>query len=265
MVKKSRLIYEKFENININKLDYIENTKVLWMPISVGQDYHEFGKLFECINLIKKNFKKITLIKVIIVDLAQRFQLAINNNTSPSQMIQQAKKKGMIWLQLYEKQFKTRFSDIKIEFNSWEYWLKHELYIEARNEIEVLYNDKNKFFYKYLEEDILEFKRRYYNRNKKKLNDIEIEYCRKCIKEECAILILWSKEIVSLNYSIIFYPKKIPNALLFIKQDFTNFISVSVQFQSKFNIDKVNLFQQRRNSFNFSDKLDFFTTKRPSF
>lgn len=93
MTRSARLVYDKSDKINYkSKSQYIEKTKVLWMPISIGQDYHELDKLLESMKLIIKNFKNITLIKVIIVDLAQKYHLAIKNNTSPEKMLYQSKK-----------------------------------------------------------------------------------------------------------------------------------------------------------------------------
>ena len=74
MTKKTRLIYEKSDKKNnADKNHYIKKTNVLWMPISVGQDYHELNKLIESMRLINKNFINTTLLKVIIVDLAQSY------------------------------------------------------------------------------------------------------------------------------------------------------------------------------------------------
>ena len=47
MTRNSRLIFNKSDISNKNKNEYTKKTKVLLMPISVGQDYHELDKLLE--------------------------------------------------------------------------------------------------------------------------------------------------------------------------------------------------------------------------
>lgn len=207
MPKKSRLVYGKSGEVNIeNKCDYLRETKTLWLPISVGQDYHESSKLEESIKLIIKNFKHITLIRIIIVDLAQRYHLAIRNNSSPEDMIEEAREKGLFWKDSYSELIKSQFKDTTVEFITWEYWLEHDAYKEARNQINDLYNDTKNEFKENLEKDVLEFQRRFLNREGRGFTEHQKEYCRECIKEECAILIVWNKDQVSIDYSYIFEP-----------------------------------------------------------
>ncbi|TLY48770.1 MAG: hypothetical protein E6K54_01965 [Gammaproteobacteria bacterium] len=247
MSKSTKLTLEKI-NQGKNKLEYFENIKVLWMPISVGQDYHELGKLKESINLIIKNLKNITLINIIIVDLPQKYHLAIKNNKSPDEMVYQARINGIIWKQCYENLIKTRFKNIKVIFSTWSNWLTHDRYNQARNYIENLYRDKENLFYKSIEDDVLEFERRYFNREGRQFKELEKGFCRECIKEECAVLAIWHQAHVSPNSSCIFYPKKIPAALSYIKQNFTDFLSISARFPSKLNVNKFLLFQSKRKS-----------------
>ncbi|MDQ8038791.1 MAG: hypothetical protein REH83_00090, partial [Rickettsiella sp.] len=70
MPKNSRLVYDEHDRKrdNKDKSYHIEQTKILWMPISIGQNYHESNYLAESLDLITKNFKHIDLVKVIIVD-----------------------------------------------------------------------------------------------------------------------------------------------------------------------------------------------------
>lgn len=256
MTKSSRLICDKADRINSrNKSQYFEKTKVLWMPVSIGQDYHELDGLLESIKLIRKNLIHITLIKVIIVDLAQRYHLAIKNNTSPEKMLYESKKRGLSWRESYEHLIRNCFKNITVEFNTWDEWLNHENYNQSRQQIDILYNEKTNFK-KHLENDVLEFERRYFNRESRYLTTIEKEYCRECIKEECATLILWSRSFVSLGHAYIFYPKKIPEAMSFIKQNFTNFLYIFAQFSKSkrnpylfFKSDKTNLIKQEASAF----------------
>ena len=232
MTKSSRLIFDKSNKINYkNKVEIFKKTKVLWMPVSVGQDYHELDKLLKAIKLVRKNLTHITLIKVIIVDLAQKYHLAIKNNTSPEKMLYEAKKRGLSWKESYAHLIKTGFKDISVEFYTWDEWLNRENYNQARQQIEILYNEKTNFK-NHLEKDILEFELRYFNREGRYFTNIEKDYCRECIKEECAALILWNNSQVSPDFIGIFYPKKIPKALGFIKQNFTNFLYMFAQFQN---------------------------------
>lgn len=230
MTRNSRLIYDKSDRINSkDKIEYFKKTKVLWMPISIGQDYHESDKLLESMKLIRKNLPYITLIKVIIVDLAQRYHLAIKNNTSPEKMLYESKKRGLSWKESYADLIKDWFENITVEFDTWDEWLNHENYNKSRQQIDILYSEKINFK-QHLENDVLEFEQRYFKRERRYLTTIEKEYCRECIKEECAALILWSQCSVSQNCSCIFYPKKIPQAMSFIKQNFTNFLCIFAQF-----------------------------------
>ena len=247
MPKKSKLTLEKINQVK-NKLEPMENIKVLWIPISVGQDYHELGKFVESINLIKKNLKNVTLINLVIVDLAQKYHLAIKNNKSPEDMIYQAKINGVIWKQCYENLIKTRFKNINVEFTTWDNWLIHDRYNQARDCIENLYYDKENLFYQFIEKDVLEFERRYFNREGRQFNELEKGFCRECIKEECAVLIIWHQAQVSPNSSCIFYPKKIPASLSYIKQNFTDFLSISADFSSKLNWNKFLIFRSKRKS-----------------
>jgi hypothetical protein len=117
MTKKSRLVYEKSHEVNSkNRRQYFEETKTLWLPISVGQNYHETPKLDESINLIINNFKHITLIRIVIVDLAQKYHLAINNNSSPENMIEDARKNGIDWKTSNSELIESGFKGIAIEF-----------------------------------------------------------------------------------------------------------------------------------------------------
>lgn len=263
MTKKSRLIYEKSDKKNKeNKNHYIAKTNVLWMPISVGQDYHELTKLIESIKLINKNFINTTLLKVIIVDLAQSYHLAIKNKTLPENMQKKAKKDGLHWKESYSTLITTQFKDIKVEFSTWDEWLNHEYYQQARKEVNRLYNNEKSDFKRFLEEDLLEFERRHFNREASYFSDNEKEYCRECIKEECAVLIIWSKEQISTGYSCIFYPKKMPAALSFIKQNLTHFMSTFAAFSSKSNLTKFLPFRPRRSSLNEYHDLSLVVTPR---
>lgn len=251
MTRNSRLIFNKSDISNKNKNEYTKKTKVLLMPISVGQDYHELDKLLESMKLITKNFTDITLIKIVIVDLAQKYHLAIKNNTSPEKMLYQSKKNGLSWKESYAHLIKARFKNVTVEFSTWNEWLNHEDYKQAKQQIDALYNEKINFK-NHLENDVLEFERRYYNREKRRFTDAEKEYCRECIKEECAILMLWNKDLVSPDYSFIFYPKKIPKAMSFIRENFTNFLFVSAEFaKSKRNHPLI--FQHSKSSLNLQE------------
>lgn len=254
MTRSSRLIFNKSDINYKNKNQYTKNTKVLWMPISVGQDYHELDKLLESMKLIIRNFTHITLIKVIIVDLAQKYHLAIKNNTSPEKMLGQSQKQGLAWKQSYAYLIKTKFKNITVEFNTWDASLYHDNYNQARQQIDNLYNEKI-YFKKLLETDVLEFELRHFKRERRYFTDNEKEYCRECIKEECAILMLWNKDLVSPDYSFIFYPKKIPKAMTFVRENFTNFLFVFAEFaKSKRNHSLI--FQPRKSSLNLQEDTE---------
>lgn len=249
MTRNSRLVYDKSDKINYkNKNQYIEKTKVLWMPISVGQDYHELDKLLDSMKLITKNFSHLTLIKIVIVDLAQKYHLAIKNNTSPEKMLYQSKKNGLNWKESYAHLIKARFKNVTVLFSTWNEWLNHEDHKQAKQQIDALYNE-NINFKNLLENDVLEFERRYFNREKRYFTDTEKEYCRECIKEECAALIVWNKDLVSPDYSCVYYPKKIPASMSFIKKNYTNFFSIFAEF-SKSKRNHSLIFQPRKSSLN---------------
>jgi hypothetical protein len=234
MPKNTKLILDKSNMKNNADKDHcINRTYVLFMPISIGQDYHESNKLIESIFLINKNFINTTLLKVIIVDLAQRYHLAIKSKTLPESMQQKAKKDGLDWKERYSNFITKQLKHIKVEFSTWNQWLNHEYYPQARKKIDILYNDKKSDFKSFLEADLVEFQRRHFNREAIHFSDNEKEYCRECIKEECAVLIIWGKDQISPDYSCIFYPKKMPAALSFIKHNFTHFISMFAVFSSK--------------------------------
>lgn len=251
MTRSSRLIFNKSDINYKNKNQYTKNIKVLWMPISVGQDYHELDKLLESMKLIIKNFTHITLIKVVIVDLAQKYHLAIKNNTSPEKMLSQSKKNGLSWKESYAHLIKSRFKNVTVEFSTWNEWLNHEDYKQAKQQIDALYNEKINFKND-LENDVLEFERRHFNREKRYFTDTEKKYCIECIKEECAVLIVWNKDLVSPDYSLIYYPKKIPKAMTFARENFTNFLFVFAEFaKSKRNHSLY--FQPRKSSLNLQE------------
>jgi len=262
MTKKSRLVYEKSHEVNSkNRRQYFEETKTLWLPISVGQNYHETPKLDESINLIINNFKHITLIRIVIVDLAQKYHLAINNNSSPENMIEDARKNGIDWKTSNSELIESGFKGIAIEFITWEHWLEHGAYKQARDQINDLYNDTKTKFKEILEKDVLEFERRFFNRKNRYFTELEKEYCRECIKEECAILIVWNKDQVSVDYSCIIYPKNIPLAMSFVKNNLTHFMSMHIEFSSKSN-NKPLLFQPRKDSLNEESQLILTTESR---
>lgn len=232
MTKASKLVLDKSLNINNKEeLNYIQNVSVLYVPISIGQDYHEQEKLSESLELIKKNLKKTILVKVIIVDTPQRYHLAIKNEVTPESMYMAAKENGNSWEKAYKAPIENKL-DHNVEFIKWDSWLTHTYYAEAQKEIDFLYN-QDCSFKDNLEQDVLEFERRHFNREKRRFTEIEKEYCRNCIKEECAVLIVWGRNEVCPGYHCLFYPKLMTKALSFVKKNFTQFISLSAVIKIK--------------------------------
>jgi hypothetical protein len=232
MPKNSKLVLEKsLKKSNEEKLNYIKNARILYIPISIGQDYHEREKLLEFFMLIKKNFESLVLVKIIIVDTPQRYHLAVRNKGTPKSMYRKSKKNGNIWEENYKYLIENTLS-FKVEFSKWNKWLNHESFKEARKEIEHLYNS-NIIFKSNVERDILEFERRYSNRENHYFTEEEKEYCRKCIKEECAVLIVWGKDRVYTDCPSLIYPKLLTNSLSLVKNNYTNFISLSTVLKVK--------------------------------
>ncbi|MDQ8038792.1 MAG: hypothetical protein REH83_00095, partial [Rickettsiella sp.] len=152
-------------------------------------------------------------------------QLAIKNREKPDAMYMQANKAGKFWRANYQAIIEKNFKQ-KVEFSSWKViGTKHKTYKKSRKEIDKLYS-KNSEFKSFLEEDIKEFENRHFKREGRYFTEEEKEYCRQCLKEECAALIVWDRSKNAPGYSCIYYPKKMNKAMLFIKRHYTNFMSI---------------------------------------
>lgn len=234
MPKTSRLIYSGFyKEHNKEKLHFTQQTTVLWMPISVGQPYHESDILCGVLNLLIKHFINIPLVNIVIADTAQRYSLAIKNKKTPEAMRNQAIKEGNKWEETHKDLIEKKFQKNEVIFQRWDEWTSHELYKEARKEIDDLYSKKDLGFYSAIEEDVLNFEKRYSNRENIIFSDLEREYSRECLKEECAVLIVWSKALIHPNYACLFYPKAMTNSISFINEKYTCFMPMLSELKSK--------------------------------
>ncbi|WP_010598076.1 hypothetical protein [Rickettsiella massiliensis] len=265
MPKTSRLSYSGFyKSHNREKLKFTQQTTVLWMPISIGQPYHESDSLCDVLELLVKHFINRPLVKVVIADTAQRYSLAIKNKETPDAMRDLANKKGNIWEEGYKDLIKNKFKESQVIYHRWDEWTNHELYEKARQEIDSLYSKKDSAFYNAIESDVLKFEKRYSERENISFSDKEREYCRECLKEECAVLIVWGKILVHPGYCCIFYPKPMTDCILFINEKYTCFMSMFSELKSK-SKSKLSMFYTNSSTENTSnDQASSFLKINPS-
>lgn len=204
-----------------NKEKYTANTKILYVPISVGQSYHDRKMFLEFLDLVEKNFQRLLFARFIVVDSPQRFRLAIDKKVSFESMRGEAKKLGDKW----EKDCKLLAEEklnCKVEFIKWDSWVKHPYYDTAMECVKKLYSSNDEFK-ESIEKDIIEFERRHFNRKKELFIEKDREGCRMCLLDECAGFIVWDRDIVSTGNTSLIYPSRLTNSISFVKNNFTMF------------------------------------------
>jgi hypothetical protein len=196
------LIYKAFfENSSKNIIDY-ENKKIILL-ISVGQLYHEGGKLSATIELINKS--KFDSCSIVVADSLQKHNLIDDHSPYETSM-----SLGDNWL----KRNKSILNELTIsnQITRWDYWLKHCKYSSYRAMLQTAYNS-NPAYKKAVDETIYQFIQRYIKRNPNTdstIKDVLFNSCLQYLLEECAIIIcLWADE----GYNFIIYPKPITSAL----------------------------------------------------
>ncbi len=129
------------------------------LEISVGQPYHEGGKLKAATDWAKENFKN----KVLILgDAPQRYNMMFTQGISEDEAYKLSLKTGDEWLER-NKEF---LNDIKI--TRWDEWKAHADYKETYKQVIKIYNT-NKQFYTALQNAISEiWIRRYIDKYDKK-------------------------------------------------------------------------------------------------
>lgn len=175
------------------------------MPISVGQDYHEGGKLAACIELLNRKFDSC---HIVLCDSLQRYTLQIKNPSLPQdKLYEMAMDNGDKWTN-NNKGALEKFL-IPYHVSRWNEWLKKPDYNHAKHKIDMLYETNPRF-----REAFNQIAETFYARSKQSESPILeknlfLSLCIHYIKEECTVLLLWAET----ESNFIVYPNTIGDAI----------------------------------------------------
>jgi hypothetical protein len=172
--------------------------QVCFLPISVGMLNHE-GKKFEAtLRLVNKNFKKCI---IQIDDTIQRHTLRIVENLTDQDAFIKSKTIGDEWI----KRNRISIDSLTIDYEilRWFSWTENENFGEALKKIEELYqcNDEYRKDMNINADEFLKRRSIRYN-DERYLSKMAYELCINYLKEECAVMLLWSQ----MKYDIELYP-----------------------------------------------------------
>ncbi|HYF97613.1 MAG TPA: hypothetical protein VD770_01375 [Coxiellaceae bacterium] len=156
------------------------------LPISVGQPIHEASKFLATIRLINSAFQKCT---ILVDDTVQRHTLKIYNpNDSNAELYQKALLEGDLWLARNKSALKML--NIPHDIMRWDQWYAHSKFNAQLAQIENLY-ETSEVYRDAINLNIKDYLERQINR------DFNYDYAFLCcldyLKEECAVMTLWTE------------------------------------------------------------------------
>jgi hypothetical protein len=157
------------------------------MPISVGQNVHENGRMESTLSLVSRSFKSGV---VLIDDVVQRHTLKIHSpNLSDTVLYEMAREDGNIWLQRYQHRIQKTLGD-KVSILRWEYFLKHADFNACEKKVRRLLKD-NPLYKESFERNINEFIGRCFKKNPGLDYLFAYNQCEQYLIEECSAMQLW--------------------------------------------------------------------------
>ena len=187
-------------------------SKIVVLPISVGQPYHEGEKFLSTVELINKRFMSCD---IIIADTLQRKNLKVYD----PEILKCLKEfqNGSDWIERNKK----ALSEIKIPYKiiRWHECLESQIFHARYNEIIGLYNLKQEY-YNFVQEDVEKFLSRQKEGNINLSFTEELEdYCASYIIEETTVFLSY---FIKENYDIVLYPSAIPSSIDYIRKTIKN-------------------------------------------
>ena len=202
------------------------------LPISVGQPYHEAGKMLATAGLINKYFSKCI---IVVCDSLQRHNAALYGNQDAASAYEEALKAGESWLKRNAKMFEQ--IAIPIELVRWNNWYKSEKYPLYLEKIEEMLRTDNNFSAilnnyanAFVEQHLAHYDEKIFSESIEKV----IATCKNYLKEEAAVLCMWHDEG---KYDFLAYPGNNNGVMVYVydhlKQSGTKnkLVSLKVKFK----------------------------------
>jgi tRNA-dependent cyclodipeptide synthase len=190
--------------------------KTCVLLVSVGQKYHEDGRLAGTIELINKsNFKSVV---IAVADTLQRHNLP---SMSSQEAYEYSLKTGDEWLIRNAVTINKLQTDTKIL--RWDTALNNKYYVDIKEKIEKEYAN-NPVYKNAVNTTILTFTDRMKKRDENIDFNLSFTNCLKYLIEECPIIMpLWAAQ----GYDFIIYPKPMTSAMsmtreIFVKNIYPN-------------------------------------------
>lgn len=218
----------KFENDNIDKETIFDNKKAL-LAISVGQPYHENGKLMATINLLNRH--SFAQCDIVVGDTLQRYNYY--GKMSEEEALSYCYQQGEDWL----NRNSSSLAKLKIPHSiiRWNELLIHENYEKYKNKIVKAYH--NEYHYKSaLHSNVERYIERLKDLNPELEQDVLFSFGLGYLLEETPIIMpLWAE----MGYDYIVYPKPLTVGMaktreLFVEGKFEDKCQwVSLRFKKK--------------------------------
>jgi tRNA-dependent cyclodipeptide synthase len=202
----------KAKFINADKYkDEFERSRC-FLPISVGQPYHEGEKFAATIRLVNdSNFKECV---IVVCDTLQRHTMAIfEPEMDEESLYQKALQNGDAWIERNKSTIETL--TIPYQIVRWNKWLFSPLYQQKRKIIDEAYDTDAKFKQAF-DDTVSQFLDRIKKRRKAINLSIAFNKSLEYVKEECVVDVLWIKE----QFSFIIYPRPRPIAKQIVFEKF---------------------------------------------
>ncbi|MGD9153365.1 MAG: hypothetical protein PVG30_06900 [Gammaproteobacteria bacterium] len=197
MLNNNRKRKAKFINADKYK-DEFERSRC-FLPISVGQPYHEGEKFAATIRLVNdSNFKECV---IVVCDTLQRHTMAIfEPEMDEESLYQKALQNGDAWIERNKSTIETL--TIPYQIVRWNKWLFSPLYQQKRKIIDEAY-DADAKFKKAFDDTVSQFLDRIKKRRKDINLSIAFDKSLEYVKEECVFDFLCIKD--QFNFEI--YPQ----------------------------------------------------------
>ncbi|GFM35743.1 hypothetical protein [Desulfovibrio psychrotolerans] len=126
------LYVAKFRNLQFEKQALYDN--ICFVPISLGQEYHEGGKFASIMRLVEKSFKECV---IIVSDVLHRHTLVIEDaSLDAEQALSRALEKGRQWVAANSAHWKDLSIPCRVVY--WGELLHSEAYMRHRRELDAL-------------------------------------------------------------------------------------------------------------------------------
>jgi hypothetical protein len=160
------------------------------MPISMAQKVQEGEKLLATIKLVNIHFKECTFL---LGDSLRRITMKI---MFPSLSNKESYDKSLELGELWIVNNKIFYEQLSIPYNiiRWDYWLNHPEFKVKYDMVNNLYHT-DKYYQNSMKQSASEFLNRYLNQSNLKSLDYDHAFslCLDYLKEECAIMCLWTE------------------------------------------------------------------------